>query len=114
MTAEESASLAGYSDLQFGGRGEKGGRLVFFYANTAALMVEEGGTQGGGEEEREGGRAVGKRTKKGVKSSRSRSRCFGEKDIKGEGRSCGGGNVDGGSGGRENRDSGDMGRGDVR
>lgn len=49
-----------------------------------------------------------------MKSSRSRSRCFGEKDIKDEGRSCGGGNVDEGSGGRENRDSGDMGKGDVR
>lgn len=34
--------------------------------------------------------------KKGVKSSESRSRCFGEKDIKDEGRCCGRGGGDGG------------------
>lgn len=70
--------------------------------------------EGGRREEKKGGRAAGKRTKKGVKSSRSRSCCFGEKDIKDEGRSCGVGNVDGGSSGWENSDGGDMGGGDVR
>lgn len=71
------------------------------------------------EEEREGRREEEKRKeeelrereqRKGVKSSRNRSRCFGEKDIKDEGRSRGGGNVDGGSCSQENRDGDDTGR----
>lgn len=74
--------------------------MVFFYVNNAALVLEEGGREGR-EEEREKEEELREREqRKGVKSSRSRSRCFGEKDIKEEGRSCGGGNVDGGSGGR--------------
>lgn len=64
----------------------KGSPLLLFYVNNTDLE----------ESVRErGGRDAGGRTKEGVKSSGSWSQCFGEKDIKDEGRCCEGGNADG-------------------